>query len=63
MWLWLQQWRCGAFGHLPVTKRGDGQVYEACWICDQRLGPGWDVRDLRPPRKLRRVIAWLRKAA
>lgn len=46
----LRQLWCAVFGgHLPVTKSGDGVRYEQCFICERRLGPGWDVRDLALP--------------
>lgn len=31
-------------------------MYEACWLCNARLSPGW-VLDLAPPR--RRVVPTL----
>lgn len=29
-------------GHLPVTKSGQGKVHRSCFLCDSKLGSGWN---------------------
>ncbi|HXH05455.1 MAG TPA: hypothetical protein VNI83_02580 [Vicinamibacterales bacterium] len=61
----LRQILCGLRGHLPVTKRGGGRIWSECYVCGRRLGAGWSLEGLAPPRRpteasgarLRRVAA------
>jgi hypothetical protein len=47
----LKQLLCGLMGgHLKVTRTRYCRRYIACYVCDRKLSPGWDLRDTRHRR-------------
>ncbi len=52
--VWLNQFRCGMVGHLPMVKREPDRLSMACAYCDKALSPGWTLA----PKK--RDASWLR---
>jgi hypothetical protein len=47
----FKQLLCGLMGgHLKVTRTRYCRRYIACYVCDRKLSPGWDLRDTRHRR-------------